>query len=197
MLSRVVSRQITNVLKRKMPANVTWVGMGKCTLGPTPPKIRYITAQNVSSIEHRQATLRSNSVIDRVLEEVSTPGTNVTAENIVYAEAGVDWTSTRSKISIKLGEPIQRRNWWSVRSFVPSYRVKVCDLGVQAKVIFALHFGEGRPFVQRIWLSFAEPPVTHMSLEALTGMDLANLPVLRKHMRNLVLRCLTPLTEPR
>lgn len=51
--------------------------------------------------------------------------------------------------------------------------------------------------VKRIWVGFAEPPVTHLSLEALTGMDIANLPVLRKHLRHVVMRCLMPLTEPR
>lgn len=61
----------------------------------------------------------------------------------------------------------------------------------------ALAIGEGRPYVKRLWLSFAEPPLTQLSLEALAGMDLANLPVLRRHLRHVVLRCLIPLTEPR
>ncbi|CAM9915555.1 unnamed protein product [Choristocarpus tenellus] len=65
------------------------------------------------------------------------------------------------------------------------------------KVVFALEIGQGRPRVRRMWLSFAEPPKTHVSLDGMTGMDLANLPLLRKHLRNLVIRCLMPLTEPR
>lgn len=63
--------------------------------------------------------------------------------------------------------------------------------------MLALAIGEGRPFVKRLWLSFSEPPLTHLSLEALKGMDLANLPVLRRHLRHVMLRSLMPLTEPR
>lgn len=81
-------------------------------------------------------------------------------------------------------------------------RVLFCALilGVRvfvSQVIVALAIGEGRPFVKRLWVSFAEPPLTHLSLEALSGMDIANLPVLRKHLRHVVMRCLMPLTEPR
>lgn len=38
------------------------------------------------------------------------------------------------QVSLKLGEQSRRRNWWSVTSYVPSYRVKVCDLSIKAKV---------------------------------------------------------------
>lgn len=65
------------------------------------------------------------------------------------------------------------------------------------QVVLALAIGEGRPFVKQLWVGFAEPPLTHLSLEALTGMDIANLPVLRKHLRHVVMRCVMPLTEPR
>ena len=37
-------------------------------------------------------------------------------------------------MSLKLGEQSRRRNWWSLSSYVPTYRVKVCDLGIKAKV---------------------------------------------------------------
>lgn len=70
----------------------------------------------------------------------------------------------------------------------------VCDA---LQVIVALAVGEGHPYVKRLWFSFAEPPLTHLSLEALTGMDLANLPLLRRHLRHAVLRSLMPVTEPR
>lgn len=65
------------------------------------------------------------------------------------------------------------------------------------QVVVAIAIGDERPFVKRLWVGFSEPPLTHLSLEALTGMDIANLPVLRKHLRHVVMRCLMPLTEPR
>lgn len=65
------------------------------------------------------------------------------------------------------------------------------------QVVLALAIGEGRPYVKRLWLSFSEPPRTHLSLEALHGMDLANLPVLRKHLKHVVMRCVLPITEPK
>lgn len=43
-------------------------------------------------------------------------------------------TATTKKVSLKLGEQSRRRNWWSLSSYVPTYRVKVCDLGIKAKV---------------------------------------------------------------
>lgn len=39
------------------------------------------------------------------------------------------------QVSLKLGEQSRRRNWWSLSSYVPTYRVKVCDLGIKAKVM--------------------------------------------------------------
>ena len=70
-------------------------------------------------------------------------------------------------------------------------------LSCYRQVVVALAVGDGRPFVKRLWVGFSEPPLTHLSLEALSGMDIANLPVLRKHLRHVVMRCLMPLTEPR
>lgn len=66
-----------------------------------------------------------------------------------------------------------------------------------SQVVLALAFGDGRPYVKRLWLSLSEPPRTHLSLEALHGMDLANLPVLRKHLKHVVMRCVLPITEPK
>ncbi|CAN0177148.1 unnamed protein product, partial [Ascophyllum nodosum] len=197
LLAKWTSRQITKGIERSLPSNVSWVGLGKVTLGPRPPTIRYVQVQNVTSIAARKRGGQSNGVIDSVLLQAAQPGGQVKGEHVVYLELGVDWTSYRSKVSLKLGEQSRRRNWWSVTSYVPSYRVKLCDLGIKAKVIVAMAVGEGRPFVKRLWVGFSEPPLTHMSLEALTGMDIANLPVLRKHLRHVVMRCLMPLTEPR
>ncbi|CAM9832439.1 unnamed protein product, partial [Ectocarpus sp. 8 AP-2014] len=197
LLSGWTSRQITRGIERSLPSNVSWVGLGKVTLGPTPPKIRYVQVQNVTSLAQRRNMGTSNGIIDSVLLEAGQPGGDIAGENIVYLEVGVDWTSSRSKVSLKLGEQSRRRNWWSLSSYVPTYRVKLCDLGIKGKVVVAMAVGDGRPFVKRLWVGFSEPPLTHMSLEALSGMDIANLPVLRKHLRHVVMRCLMPLTEPR
>ncbi|CAB1120814.1 unnamed protein product [Ectocarpus sp. CCAP 1310/34] len=197
LLSGWTSRQITRGIERSLPSNVSWVGLGKVTLGPTPPKIRYVQVQNVTSLAQRRNMGTSNGIIDSVLLEAGQPGGEIAGENIVYLEVGVDWTSSRSKVSLKLGEQSRRRNWWSLSSYVPTYRVKLCDLGIKGKVVVAMAVGDGRPFVKRLWVGFSEPPLTHMSLEALSGMDIANLPVLRKHLRHVVMRCLMPLTEPR
>ncbi|CAM9912967.1 unnamed protein product [Ectocarpus fasciculatus] len=197
LLSGWTSRQITRGIERSLPSNVSWVGLGKVTLGPTPPKIRYVQVQNVTSLAQRRNMDTSNGIIDSVLLEAGQPGGDIAGENIVYLEVGVDWTSSRSKVSLKLGEQSRRRNWWSLSSYVPTYRVKLCDLGIKGKVVVAMAVGDGRPFVKRLWVGFSEPPLTHLSLEALSGMDIANLPVLRKHLRHVVMRCLMPLTEPR
>eukprot|EP00903_Cladosiphon_okamuranus_P015230 g14076.t1 len=197
LLSGWTSRQITRGIERSLPSNVSWVGLGKVTLGPTPPKIRYVQVHNVTSLAVLKNMGTSNGVMDSVLLEAGQPGGDVVGENVVYLELGVDWTSSRSKVSLKLGEQSRRRNWWSLSSYVPTYRVKVCDLGIKAKVVAAFAVGEGRPFVKRLWVGFSEPPLTHLSLEALSGMDIANLPVLRNHLRHVVMRCLMPLTEPR
>ncbi|CAN0327010.1 unnamed protein product [Ectocarpus sp. 12 AP-2014] len=197
LLSGWTSRQITRGIERSLPSNVSWVGLGKVTLGPTPPKIRYVQVQNVTSLAQRRNMGTSNGIIDSVLLEAGQPGGDIAGENIVYLEVGVDWTSSRSKVSLKLGEQSRRRNWWSLSSYVPTYRVKLCDLGIKGKVVVAMAVGDGQPFVKRLWVGFSEPPLTHMSLEALSGMDIANLPVLRKHLRHVVMRCLMPLTEPR
>ncbi|CAM9768605.1 unnamed protein product [Ectocarpus sp. 6 AP-2014] len=197
LLSGWTSRQITRGIERSLPSNVSWVGLGKVTLGPTPPKIRYVQVQNVTSLAQRRNMGTSNGIIDSVLLEAGQPGGDIAGENIVYLEVGVDWTSSRSKVSLKLGEQSRRRSWWSLSSYVPTYRVKLCDLGIKGKVVVAMAVGDGRPFVKRLWVGFSEPPLTHMSLEALSGMDIANLPVLRKHLRHVVMRCLMPLTEPR
>lgn len=47
-----------------------------------------------------------------------------------------------SQVTLKLGEhKARRRNWWSVTKYVPSYRVKIGDLGIQAKVSSVVRTG--------------------------------------------------------
>ncbi|CAN0308728.1 unnamed protein product, partial [Laminaria digitata] len=98
LLAGWASRQITRGIERSLPSNVSWVGLGKVTLGPTPPKIRYVLVQNVTSLAARKSMGQSNSVIDSVLLEAGQPGDEVVGENVVYLELGVDWTSYRSKV---------------------------------------------------------------------------------------------------
>lgn len=43
---------------------------------------------------------QSNAVIDSVLLEAGQLGGEVTGENVVYLEMGVDWTSSRSKVTL-------------------------------------------------------------------------------------------------
>lgn len=42
LLAKWTSRQITMVIESSLPTNVSWVGLGKVTLGPTPPKVRWV-----------------------------------------------------------------------------------------------------------------------------------------------------------
>lgn len=35
-----MARQIAASIERSLPSDVSWVGLGKVTLGPTPPKVR-------------------------------------------------------------------------------------------------------------------------------------------------------------
>ncbi|CAN0253600.1 unnamed protein product [Hapterophycus canaliculatus] len=98
LLSGWTSRQITRGIERSLPSNVSWVGLGRVTLGPTPPKIRYVQVQNVTSLAARKNTGTSNGVIDSVLLEAGQPGGDIVGENVVYLELGLDWTSSRSKV---------------------------------------------------------------------------------------------------
>lgn len=64
------------------------------------------------------------------------PGRSHRRHTLQPLSEGKAWSAVDAvQVSLKLGEQRRRRrNWWSVRSYVPNYRVKLCELGIQAKV---------------------------------------------------------------
>ncbi|KAG5188320.1 hypothetical protein JKP88DRAFT_353427 [Tribonema minus] len=122
----------------------------------------------------------------------------VADEDIMYMEAW-DFVSQDSKVTVKLALPRKHSHWWSVflSSYMPAYRVKASALQIQGKVAMGFQVRPGPPFLRRIWLTFLEtPPRVRFAVEAVRGMDLSSVPILRRALQHTVYKGLAPLCDP-
>eukprot|EP00611_Tribonema_gayanum_P010871 TRINITY_DN20994_c0_g1_i1.p1 TRINITY_DN20994_c0_g1~~TRINITY_DN20994_c0_g1_i1.p1 ORF type:complete len:741 (-),score=236.02 TRINITY_DN20994_c0_g1_i1:372-2594(-) len=194
-LSGVLQRRLNIVMSRSLPSNITWAGITKFTLGARPPRLHYILLQ---SYDQMVAGMGSNSVKRSIAAAVARG--DVAAEDIVYLEAGVDFVSQDSKVTVKLALPRKHSHWWSVflSSYMPAYRVKASALQIQGKIAMGFQVRPGPPFLRRIWLTFLEtPPRVRFAVEAVRGMDLSSVPILRRALQHTVYKGLAPLCDPR
>jgi hypothetical protein len=178
------------------PHNVTWVMVSKVRMGPVPPSLRYMLVQDLQGMLARPAGER-NSVMTSMLELAANKTGDAPPGDLLYAEMGVDYASMRSKLTFKLGLPIEKRSWWSVGSYVPSYRIRVGDVRIKAKLILGLQLRSDGPYLRRLWLSCEETPLVQFSIEAVTGLDLNSMPFLRRSLQQVVMRGLAPMCQPR
>jgi hypothetical protein len=101
-------------MARALPsnANMTWIGLTKCTLGTRPPRVHYLLLQSYAqmaaaatsaagtnkataaasgsnSTSSSASSTKSNSVKRSIMAAVADPESGVEAKEVFYLEAGV------------------------------------------------------------------------------------------------------------
>ncbi len=199
--SRRLKRHRSNKVENTLPAfqpdsNVTWLAVTKVRLGSTPFRFQYMLVKDYAQLLANLPSER-NSVMHDMIEHVENTMNDTSPKRMVYMELGLDYPSHNSKLTFRLGLPRKnRRSWWRVGSYVPSYSVRLTSIKVQAKIILGLELRDDAPFVRRIWVSFQDVPRISFSVEAITGVDVSSVPFMKRTLQQLVLRNIAPLCAP-